>query len=177
MRKALRYAVILTALFVVSGMSVGVAAEDSAKEKPCTSAEYSQFDFWVGKWRVTDEKGEFQGTNSIMKALGGCVLEESWTGAKGMRGKSFNIYAKGRKSWHQTWVDTNGMLLMLDGGLVDGKMVLVGEIPGRDGNEPAKHEISWEKLADGGVRQAWRMSRDGGSTWQQVFVGIYSRSE
>jgi hypothetical protein len=165
----------IATLLIVAGFSVGVAAEEKAK--PCTSAEYSQFDFWVGEWRVTDEKGEFQGSNSIKKILDGCALEESWTGAKGMRGQSFNIYAKGRKSWHQTWVDTNGMLLTLDGVLVDGKMVLVGETPGREGNKPSTHEISWEKLADGRVRQAWRMSRDGGSTWQQVFVGIYTRSE
>ena len=162
-------------LMTVVSLTVAHAADEP--KKPCTSEEYSQFDFWIGEWRVTDEEGEFQGTNRIRKILDGCVLEESWTGAQGTRGQSFNIYAKGRKSWHQTWVDSNGMLLTLDGGLIDGRMVLAGETPGPEGKPPAQHEISWQKLDDDRVRQVWRMSRDGGSTWREVFVGTYTRKK
>ena len=79
--------------------------------------------------------------------------------------------------WHQTWVDANGTLLLLDGGLIDGRMVLTGETPARDGTGTVRHEISWEPLETGQVRQVWRMSRDGGNTWTDAFVGIYTRSD
>jgi hypothetical protein len=30
-------------------------------------------------------------------------------------------------------------------------------------------------LTDGKVRQTWRISNDGGSTWKDAFVGLYAR--
>lgn len=154
-----------------------VAAQESAAAPPCSGPEYTQFDFWVGEWRVTNPEGVFQGTNRIEKILGGCVLEENWTGAKGMRGHSYNAYAKRRDVWHQTWVDSNGMLLLLEGGLENDRMVLRGETPGPEGKGSVNHEISWEQLADGRVRQIWRVSSDGGSSWKDAFVGLYTRQD
>jgi hypothetical protein len=99
---------------------------------------------------------------------------ESWTSSGGHRGHSLNIYSARTGQWHQTWVDTNGLLLQLDGGLKDGRMVLSGSGTAADG-EPVEHEISWELLADGRVRQHWRATRDGGTNWRDVFVGFYAR--
>lgn len=169
-------AIMMLVCFAIA-LSGTVEAQDKAKTPPCSEAEYAHFDFWVGEWRVTDPKGVFQGTNRIEKILGGCVLEENWTGAKGMTGHSYNAYAKRRGVWHQTWVDSNGTLLLLEGGLVDGRMVLRGETPGSEGKGAVSHEISWELLEDGRVRQIWRMSHDGGSSWSDAFVGLYTRQE
>ena len=166
------------ALAAVLCLVVGVPAasgQDAATAKPCTDSEHSQFDFWVGDWDVTDSAGQEQGTNHVVKILDGCVLQENWKGAQGMTGQSYNVYAKDRGVWHQTWVDSNGSLLLLDGGLVDGKMVLEGETPAKDGKGTVQHEISWQAMDSGQVRQVWRMSRDGGSTWTDAFVGIYTR--
>lgn len=77
--------------------------------------------------------------------------------------------------WHQTWVDGRGGRLDIAGGLVDGSMVLSGTMPGAEG-EPVLHEISWTPSADGTVRQHWRASKDGGGSWKDLFVGIYSRA-
>ncbi len=140
----------------------------------CAAQEHRQFDFWIGVWRVEDAGGRFQGTNRIEPILGGCVLQESWSGAGGSRGHSFNIYSKGRGRWHQTWVDGQGLLLLLDGGLVDGSMVLEGTTTAGDG-AAVRHRISWTPLADGRVRQHWQSSRDGGTTWSDAFDGYYSR--
>jgi hypothetical protein len=173
MRTRLAHAMVL----ICVGFAIPALAQDATRAKPCSAPEYSQFDFWVGEWRVTDESGTFQGTNRIVKILGGCALQENWNGAQGMRGHSFNIYAARRGTWHQTWVDSNGGLLLLDGGLEDGRMVLSGQTPAPDGPGTVEHEISWESLPEGRVRQLWRISRDGGTTWNDAFVGIYSRKE
>ena len=83
---------LLLASFIASG------AEQ--KQVPCSTEEYSQFDFWIGEWEVFDPKGKKVGENTIEKILGGCSLQESWRGASGNVGHSYNIYDRSQKQWH-----------------------------------------------------------------------------
>jgi hypothetical protein len=53
-------------------------------------------------------------------------------------------------------------------------MVLAGTAPGPDGTT-VQHEIRWSPLDDGRVRQHWRTTSDGGTTWTDAFVGTYRR--
>jgi hypothetical protein len=142
----------------------------------CAAPEYHQFDFWIGDWTVTGPKGKVVGTNTIDRSLGQCVLQEHWSGARGSHGTSFNIYDAARKMWHQTWVDDDGLLLLLDGSFADGKMTLTG--PGVD-DHGAKiiNRIIWHKEQGDAnrVRQTWDTSADGGKTWNVVFDGLYTR--
>lgn len=159
---------LIFALLVAAGGIAGAQQED-----PCTAPEHRQFDFWLGAWQVETPAGEVAGRNTITNVLNGCALEESWRGAKGSVGKSLNMYYARDGRWHQSWVDGNGGRLDLAGGLdAAGRMVLSGRMPGPDGGE-VMHEISWEELADGAVRQHWRVSSDGGESWRDAFVGIY----
>lgn len=120
--------------------------------------------------------GKLAGHNSIERILDGCVLRESYTASeRGYRGHSFNVYDAGRAQWHQTWVDNRGLLLQLDGGLEDGRMVLRGTTVSPKGE--LMHEISWETLDDGRVKQHWRTSADAGKSWQDAFVGLYARAK
>ena len=144
-------------------------------DSPCSSEEHRQFDFWIGDWEVLDEGGAPQGTNRIEQILGGCALQENWVGAEGSTGHSFNTFDNNSGRWHQTWVDGNGLLLLLDGGLEEGSMVLSGPGVSRDG-DPITHRISWTPLEDGRVRQHWQASKDGGD-WTEVFDGYYTRVE
>jgi hypothetical protein len=143
---------------------------------PCAAPEYRQFDFWVGKWKVVDPKGQAQGVNEIENILGGCVVRENWKGVGGMNGTSLNIYDAPAKRWRQSWVDSNGSVLLLEGEFRDGKMVLEGTRPGKDG--AVRHRITWQRLAGNAdrVRQLWEASRDGGKTWSVLFDGTYVRS-
>lgn len=176
----LRTLVALACLLVgLSGVFPVNAQDDSqaaaqAKPKPCSSPEYRQFDFWVGDWNVHSPAGKKQGENRVVTLLGGCVVQENWVGEQGSIGHSYNMYSNRDKQWHQTWVDNQGLLLQIAGGLEDGKMVMRGMLNGRDG-KPVLHEISWEPLDNGDVRQHWRASKDGGKTWQDLFIGIYSK--
>lgn len=176
MRRVATAAKAFAAITVLVAASSAAWAQDGGKARPCTSPEYSQFDFWIGNWQVTGADGKQQGTNRVVKILGGCVIQENWNGGAGSIGQSFNIFAKGRGVWHQTWVDNSGTLLSLEGGIEDGRMVLRGETPARDGKGMLMHEISWTPLETGQVRQHWRISKDGGGQWQDAFVGIYTRA-
>jgi len=142
----------------------------------CDAAEYHQFDFWIGDWTVTTPNGKVAGTNTIDRPLGTCVLQEHWVGAGGTVGSSFNVYDTTRKRWHQTWVDNQGTLLLLDGAFADEKMVMSGASVDAKG-AAIMNRITWQREHGDPdrVRQLWETSADGGKTWQTAFDGLYTR--
>lgn len=157
---------------VVAFLSLAYAA-NSVAAGPCDASEHRQFDFWLGEWNVRTPDGKLAGVNSITREYGGCVLHERYSTERGYSGESLNVYDAGRKVWHQTWVDTDGALLLLEGGLRDTSMVLEGQSVGPKG-EVTKHRITWTPNADGSVRQHWQTS-DSKGQWSTVFDGTYKR--
>ncbi|MGZ5041727.1 MAG: hypothetical protein ACXWBQ_13375 [Usitatibacter sp.] len=150
------------------------AAGEAPQPAPCSAAQSPQFDFWVGDWDVFTPDGKLAGTNRIEK-LYGCVLHESWKSAK-VQGQSFNVFDAERGVWHQTWVDSTGSLLVIEGAFRDGEMTLSDAgLPGKK-DPGAVNEIAWMRRPDGSVRQHWRVSADGGKTWSTSFDGTYVRS-
>ncbi len=89
---------------------------------PCAAPEYRQFDFWLGDWNVYGPDGSLAGTNDVTREFDGCVVQEHWvaTGPPPQRGSSFNTWSPVSRRWHQTWVDSTGGFLLLDGELKDG---------------------------------------------------------
>jgi hypothetical protein len=148
----------------MSMVAAGGAVAQSPK--PCTEPQVTEFDFWIGDWDVYRADGKLAGTNRIARIYG-CVLHEAWTTPSGGGGQSFSRFDPKRGVWHQTWVDSYGTLLLIEGGLRDGAMVLT---------DASGNEISWRKQADGTVRQHWRATKDGGKTWATIFDGKYVRS-
>jgi hypothetical protein len=142
---------------------------------PCQDEASRQFDFWIGDWDVFLPNGKQAGTNRIATLFGGCVLHENWKTPR-FEGQSFNRYDASRNVWHQTWVDSGGNLLLLEGRLEGGAMVMSdASLPGKR-DADALNEIRWSRNEDGSVRQLWRASKDGGKTWTVAFDGRYVRS-
>lgn len=65
------------------------AAIPSLPSAVCKSAEHRQLDFWIGDWDLVirvrkgpevNEWDEAKGRNRIQAILGGCAIEESFTG-------------------------------------------------------------------------------------------------
>ena len=159
---------IVTTLLLTSFM----VSSAEHKQTPCSTEEYRQFDFWIGEWEVFNPKGQKVGENTITRILGGCSLKESWRGASGNIGHSYNIYNQASGTWHQTWVDNGGTLLQLDGGLVDDSMVMQGSTQAKQGE--VLNKISWTP-EDEHVRQVWQVSTDQGEKWQTIFDGLYKK--
>ena len=148
-----------------------------AQTPPCSTEEYRQFDFWIGRWRVETPSGQLAGHNTIERT-NDCFLHENYETPTGYAGESLNIYDSARGLWHQSWVDNSGLLLSLDGGLVGDEMVLQGPGTAGDGT-PIVNRITWS-VVDGDpshVRQFWEISGDGGTTWQVAFDGRYHRED
>lgn len=154
-------------------MNVSLSAAAQAPAAGCDSPEHRAFDFWLGEWNVHVAGGKLAGSNSIRREIGGCVLHERYDTGRGYSGESFNLYDAPRKVWHQTWVDSTGMLLVLEGGLREGSMVLEGRTTGSDG-KVTRHRISWTPNPDGSVRQLWESSGLAGE-WAVAFDGKYTR--
>lgn len=164
-------------LLLVSGVAAPGAAQESGPPPPpqgCPAPEHRQFDFWIGDWEVLTPAGKTAGSNRIEPILGGCALRETWTGAGGSNGTSYNAWDRQRRRWHQTWVDNGGLVLRLEGGFADGRMVLSGETLDSAGAK-VLNRISWQETGPKAVRQLWETSSDGGKTWGVVFDGRYRK--
>lgn len=170
-RRSIRIARLACNAIVACIVSLGAHAQD-AKPAPCSTAEHRQFDFWLGRWEVRGPAGKVAGHNTITSTHNSCVVLENWKGMGGVTGSSFNVYDAARKKWRQTWVDSTGGVLDLEGALRDGRMVLASTPASKT---DAINRITWEPLPDGRVRQLWETSADGGTTWKVAFEGYYSK--
>lgn len=156
---------------VLAAASLALVAAMPA-QAACESEAHREFDFWLGVWDVQRPDGAAVGENRIERAIGGCVVRERYSTPRGYHGESLNAYDGRRRLWHQTWIDSEGRLLVLEGGRSGESMVLEGRT-----REPAgerQHRITWTPLADGRVRQHWQV-RDPGRDWTTLFDGRYVR--
>ena len=165
------FGVLFAVCLFVSDATLAQAPASAAQA--CSAPAYRAFDFWIGEWQVHGANGKLAGTNTITKAHGGCVLHESYRTPGAYSGESLNIYDASRKVWHQSWADSTGLLLTLEGGLQDGKMVLEGKGVDAAG-APISHRITWSPNADGSVRQHWESTNAAGQ-WTTAFDGKYTR--
>jgi hypothetical protein len=156
-------------VLLLAALSLPVFAHAGA----CDGADHRAFDFWIGDWDVTNATNDKHTHNLITREYDGCVIHEHYTGPKGYTGESLNVFDANRKVWHQTWVDSQGGLLALEGGMHEGKMVLEGVQTDKDGNK-AKQRITWTPNADGSVRQLWESTKPDGS-WSTSFDGLYRK--
>jgi hypothetical protein len=168
-------ATMVASLCAASALAQGASAPPP---KPCASAEYRQFDFWLGRWEVFTPDGKKAGDNVIEAAHGGCVLIERWQGGGGFSGISLNSWDARARLWRQHWVDNQGGLLQLVGALDGARMVLAAEGPHpRKPGVVLRQRIAWTPLPDGAVRQHWEQSEDGGASWTTAFDGRYVKAK
>ena len=140
----------------------------------CTAPQYRQFDFWLGEWDLVGSDGKKSAEDRVVQVLGGCALQENWTGVKSGQGLSFSAYDPATKHWHQTLMDDSGAVLKLEGEFADGKMILVGQRPSqKEKGVTITHRIAWNTMPDHRVKQYWEASTNGGRTWRPVFEGYY----
>ncbi len=156
---------LLTATLMLAAAAAQAAGND------CTDPRARHFDFWIGTWEVVNANGTVAGRNRIEPILDGCVLQESWTGISGSAGTSLNFFDTGRSKWRQFWVWREGTTLELEGGLVNGAMVLEGD--SLEDGKPARNRITWTRRSGGKVNQLWEVSADNGKTWKSIFDGMY----
>ena len=166
----------LLALGLICVVAVSAAAQN---QKPCTAEQAGQFDFWLGTWDLewTDAQGKKQrGTNTIIKILGGCVIEENFStvGADPYVGRSHSVYAAKEGVWKQTWVDSGGDYLDFTGRFEGGNMILRREKNETDGKKILQRMI-FSNIQKDSILWDWESSADGGKTWTTNWKIYYKR--
>lgn len=139
--------------------------------------EFSQWDFWVGEWKVysNDEARTLSGTNSVKKHYANCLITETWVDVTGNGGFSINYYNPVRRQWRQVWV-ANGYSIDYSGGLNDqGQMVLEGEIDNYEPNDSTRFRGIWTPENGGDVIQRFEAYDAEADTWKVWFEGRYVR--
>ena len=152
-----------------------IAAPSLAAAQPprpvCTTPEHRQFDFWVGKWAVSQTGKDAVVAESLIESVyNGCGVRENWMPKNHQDGGSLNIYLPGEKAWKQTWIDSSGTRADFTGGWNGKAMVLTGKWGG------PLVRMTYTPNADGSVRQAGEQSTDGGKTWTPSFDFTYRRA-
>lgn len=164
-------AVFLSLLFAGTNHMAASPAnrEVPRKSAPCAAREYRQFDFWAGDWDAFDvDKPSIKVARlRVNIILDGCVLLEDYRDKDGSGGESFTIYDASRKIWHQTWVTNRDKLLVIEGNIHNGEMVLSG-VDHLAGGKSQRVRGIW-KPVKGGVRETAVTSIDGGKTWKPWF--------
>ena len=135
------------------------------------------FDFWIGTWNVRWGPGDERGRNVISRAFGGRVVEEQFDGRPGvdLRGMSVSVFDQHHGVWRQTWVDDSGNYFALEGGLVDGEMILMcanHNGPDRD----AVYRMRFFDIARDSLQWTWERSTDGASTFEELWRLRYERA-
>lgn len=156
-------------LAIVTLLVAATGAE--AADQGCPDPRSRQFDFWVGSWEVVNANGTIAGRDRVESILDGCVLQETWSGTSKSAGTSLNFFDTNRGKWRQFWVWREGTTLELEGGLVDGAMVLEGD--STEDGKALRNRITWTDPPGERVRQRWEVSADGGATWKTIFEGTY----
>jgi hypothetical protein len=183
-RRALLCTVLLTLPLVACAPSpapVAVHAPSSTSSAltpvgRCTAPEYRQFDMWAGDWDVYDRDTPATpaARAHVDAVVGGCALREVYEQNDGLVGESYTFYDTSRKSWHHTWVTNKGQNLEIEGNPKGEAIVLQGMH--RGGNAPDKTvRMSWQREADGGVREWAESSTDGGASWKPMFDMVFRR--
>ena len=176
------------ALAVVATLQIPAAAAVPPPPFNCSGPEYRQFDFWVGDWDVVSnpqttpaprspQAPREPARNVIEKTQGGCVVRETWDDRQGGTGQSFNIFDRVDQQWHQIWVSNNGGLHFYRGGLQNGRMVYIGEVPlGPPARVQGRRTVrlSFEALSADTVRQ-FSESLNADGTWSVNYDLIYTR--
>lgn len=150
-----------------------VPAANPAISAACAATPFQQFDFWVGDWDAfrVDKPDMPIARNHVTRILEGCVLLEVYEGADGLIGQSFSIYDSSRNVWHQSWVTNRGELLVIEGGIRAGEMVLSGADRTKGGKKRLVRG-TW-KSVEGGVQETAVRSTDGGKTWDSWFDLVF----
>ena len=163
------------------------ASATSAPAKPCTGAEFRQFDFWIGDWDLvvrarsaptSDQWGEAKGHQHVESILAGCAIAEHFT-AEGpgtpWSGASYSSWQPKLGAWRQTWVDDSGGYLAFRGSVEHGAMTLYGE-PRDVGGKRVQMRMVFQDVTASSLHWEWQRSDDDWATAAPMITIDYRRS-
>jgi hypothetical protein len=138
---------------------VPAARAQGIPPQPGLPEEASQFDFWIGTWRVGPTA-----MDKVKRFGKGTAILETYT-AGGLTGWSVNVFDPASKTWTQTWYTTGGTYFRFVGKKEGDNMVLVAETKNPQTGAVGLLRLSFVNITKDSFEQRYESSTDGGSTW------------
>jgi hypothetical protein len=164
-----------TAALAATTPPAGTAVAHAPAASACAAPELHQFDFWIGDWDAfdADDPRTPIARTRITTIASGCAIHELYEQSDGLIGDSILAFDPLQRAWQQTWVTNRGSLMVVSGRLVDGALVLEGEMHVANGTS-LRQRITWKSEGEA-VRESATISRDGGRSWQQAFDVVFRK--
>jgi hypothetical protein len=158
------------------------APEHPAAASPCDTPQHHQFDYWVGDWQVFNaDTQQLVAVDRVEKHSEGCIVQQNLTFVTDMYrrpGVNYRLAGIGvnrfdGEAWLQIWADNQWGAIVLRGSPdATGSMIFTSIIPSR--NRDLK--ITYEKRADGTVRNVEYVAPAGSGKWEKYGDLIYRRN-
>lgn len=179
---------LLIIVFVLLFIRYSYPSDIKKDSSACNSSEAHQFDFWIGKWKI-DQKIiqkdstwlETKAHTSVSPTLGGCALEEHWSGnvkffwlgmkdIKPMKGFSIRYYNPKEKVWYINWMDNFGLKLRcgMKGNFNDGRGEFFTERDSPDGKQFSR--ITFSDIKKNSVHWELAISNDNKKSWVTYWI-------
>ena len=151
------------------------ASNGALADSPCAESGQHDWDFWLGRWRVSDAKGVVHGIDEVTRGPSGCGLVEHWHGQKGIEGTSINYFAPATGEWTQYWMSPTETIVLK--GKLDshGAMRTAGTITHSDAKESHPFRGNWVPQSDGSMIQEFFEQDPATGRWEEWFVGTYQK--
>ncbi|MBI4748107.1 MAG: fibronectin type III domain-containing protein [Acidobacteria bacterium] len=151
----------------------GVPVQAQVEESTRTSLapEVRQFDFFIGKWKVTTGSATVVSSVSTF-GVGGIAMLETYNPGGEYQATSVTVYNSKTRKWTQNWLDSDGLLLELSGELQNGMMVLTGDYIGSQG-QPTQARLTYFNISRTEFDQTFEISTDTGATWSRTYSAHY----
>jgi hypothetical protein len=154
-----------------------VVFSQTAKQKPCSSPEASQFDFWLGNWDLT-YSDTMHAFNNITRELESCVIHEHFKDPRAKYfGESWSVYNPQAKKWQQTWVDSQGGYIVLTGKFENNTMTLFTETTTDASGKKTQYRMLYQNITPEKFDWKWDLTNDDGKTWKSNWEIHYNKAK
>ncbi|MFO1329554.1 MAG: hypothetical protein U1F56_19500 [Rubrivivax sp.] len=162
------------------------AAAGPTPAGPAPTGKAGDFDFLAGEWRIANERlkdgtwDRFEGEATVHRILGGIgSVEELRIPARQFSGMGLRLLDVDKRLWADHWVNARSGVLgdPTWGSFVDGAghWDSVDDSDRSDGHA-AIWRGTWDRITPTGCRWSQSVSRDGGRSWQAVWVMQWRRA-
>ena len=132
-----------------------------------------RFDFYLGDW--TMRNGETVERHlTVESAFDGNGARVSSTSPDGTtRANSLFLYDENDGLWRQVWMNRDGMVVVLEGGLEGDAMILRQAFV--DGEEKRNARSVFKDIGANGFTYEWQETQDGGASWETLATRTFTR--
>ena len=154
-----------------SAVSAPLVAQDDDSEVGSLPEEASDFDFWIGTWRVGSSA-----TDKVKRFGKGVAILETYTNGAN-KGWSVNTFDVTTKMWTQTWHTNTGTYFQVTGKKDGNKIVLVGKTKNPQNGAVGLLRLSFVNITESSFDQQYDLSTDDGKTWSPLSTVPFRRMQ